>query len=394
MTVWPRPLPTAARLRAVPLLAVTLLTVTLVAVALVAGCGGGSDDRATTGDGTAVAGEDGTLGKVTNVEVLRLEPRPFASRITITGTVEAMHDAVVSAEEVGAIERFHVKLGAHVEGGQPIAQIDDRLLRAQVKQAEAAAGLARETYRRRERLWTEEHVGSELAFIESKLRSAEADAALEALRARLERTTIRAPFDGVFDAKFLDVGEMASPGVPVVRVIDADRLKVTGGVPERFADDVDEGMQARLTFDVLPGVELESPVDFVGAAIDESNRTFTVEIHIDNPHAAIKPAMIAGIELVRTELENVLIVPQNAVSRTTSGYQVFVVEERDGAELAVARPVRLGPSQSNRVVIEQGLEPGDRVITSGNVDDLDRLHIVGESAGDGDEPVAALEGQS
>jgi RND family efflux transporter MFP subunit len=305
-----------------------------------------------------------------------------------------MHDAVVSAEEVGAIERFHVKLGAHVEGGQPIAQIDDRLLRAQVKQAEAAAGLARETYRRRERLWTEEHVGSELAFIESKLRSAEADAALEALRARLERTTIRAPFDGVFDAKFLDVGEMASPGVPVVRVIDADRLKVTGGVPERFADDVDEGMQARLTFDVLPGVELESPVDFVGAAIDESNRTFTVEIHIDNPHAAIKPAMIAGIELVRTELENVLIVPQNAVSRTTSGYQVFVVEERDGAELAVARPVRLGPSQSNRVVIEQGLEPGDRVITSGNVDDLDRLHIVGESAGDGDEPVAALEGQS
>ncbi len=355
----------------------------LLALALLAGAIGCS---AAAGDSDSEAAIDSVMGfKVVNVGVTTVEPTTFTDFIRITGEVEAYSDVTVSAQEIGVITRFLVAKGDRVRRGQVIARIDSEVLTAQVNEARAAAELAQEQHDRRRRLWEDEGIGSEIAYLEAKAQAAVQAARLTTLEARLARTAIRSPVAGIFDEKFLEAGEMAVLGAPVVRVVAIDRLKINGGVPERFAPWVQRNDRAVITFDILPGREVEGAIGYVGSSVDDRSRTFPVEIVIDNPDGILKPQMVANVQLERLNLTDVIVVPQEVVLRTELGYQVFVAKDRDGTTFAVARPVKLGPGYGDRVVIESGLEIGDRLITVGAqlVDDGSRVSIVSTDANDG-----------
>ena len=316
--------------------------------------------------------------RVVNVEVLTATPGSFVDYIRATGEVEALSDVTLSAEETGVIREFFVAKGAWVERGKPIAKIDDAVLKAQVEEARAAAGLAREQYARQRRVWEESQVGSEIALLQTQSQAEAAAARQAALESRLERTVIRAPLSGVFDEKTMEVGEMVMPGARIGRVVATHQLKVSAGIPERFAAELKRGAQARVTFDIFPGRELVGTVSFVGSTVDAENRTFPVEIVLDNPRRLIKPQMVASVQVMRARLEGVIVVPQDVVLRTEAGYQVFVVVDRDGQPVTEARPVTLGPSYGNRVVITEGLTAGDRLVIVGQrlVDPGSRVRIV------------------
>ena len=354
----------------------------LLALALLAGATACS---AAAGDANSEAAVESVIGfKVVNVAVTTIEPTTFTDFIRITGELEAYSDVTVSAQEIGVITRFLVAKGDRVRRGQVIARIDSEVLRAQVNEARAAAELAQEQHDRRRRLFEDEGIGSEITYLESKAQAIVQSARLTTLEARLARTAIRSPVAGVFDEKMLEAGEMAVLGSPVVRVIATDRLKVNGGVPERFAQWVQRDDRAVITFDILPDREVEGAIGYVGSSVDDRSRTFPVEIVIDNPGGILKPQMVANVRLERVNLTDVIVVPQEVVLRTERGYQVFVAEDRDGTTFAVARPVRLGPGYGNRVVIEGGLERGELLITAGAqlVDDGSRVAIVSTNPND------------
>ncbi len=319
------------------------------------------------------------LVRVVNVEVVTVQPSSFTDYVRVTGEVEALSDVLVSAEEGGVIREFYVEKGSAVERGQPLAKIDDAVLAAQVREARAAAQLAREQYERQRSVWEESRVGSEIALLQARSQAEAAAARLAALEARLGKTVIRSPINGILDERYLEAGEMAAPGAAVVRVVAVHKLKVTAGVPERFAPDIRLGVEALVTFDVLPGREFAAEVSFVGSSVDSSSRTFPVEVMLDNPERVIKPRMVANLQIVRRRLEQVIAIPQSAVMRTENGYQVFVAVERDGLLRAEGREVTLGPSHEDLVVISQGLVPGDKVITVGSrlVDAGSRIRVVG-----------------
>ena len=316
--------------------------------------------------------------RVVNVEVTPVSLSPFVDFIRITGEVAALHDVTISAEESGVIARFFVEKGSEVERREAIAKVDDAVLRAQVDEARALAELAREQYERQRRLWEDEKIGSEIAYLQAKSASEAAAARLATLRARLARTVIRSPVAGIFDEKFVEVGEMAVPGAPIARVVSISRVKIVGGVPERFAPSVQVGDSARIRLDVLPDQEFLGKISFVGASVDDRSRTVPIEIVLDNPEGVAKPRMVANVQIERERLDSAVVVPQDVVVRTEDGYQVFVVVEQDGAAVAEARTVALGPSYANRVVIEDGLSVGDRLITLGHrlVDVGSRVRVV------------------
>jgi RND family efflux transporter MFP subunit len=329
-------------------------------------------------------GSPETFARVVKIEARPVQADTFVDYIRATGEVEAMSDVTLSAEETGVIREFYVSKGAAVRAGQPIVKIDDAVLAAQLNEARAAEQLARERYQRQRQVWEEEKIGSEMGYLQAKSQAEVAAARAAALEARLARTVIRAPVAGVFDEKFLEVGEMATPGSRIGRVVAARRVKVTAGIPERFAADVAAGAPARVSFDIFPGEHYAGRVGFVGSTVDPGNRTFPIEIVIDNPRRLIKPRMVANVHVVRQRLSGVIVLPQDLVMRTEQGYQVFVVTERDGASYAEARPVTLGPSYENRVVISEGVVAGDRVIRAGArlVDHGSRVQVVeGEEAG-------------
>jgi multidrug efflux system membrane fusion protein len=116
--------------------------------------------------------------------------------------------------------------------------------------------------------------------------------------------------------------------------------------------------------------------------VDPRDRTFPIEVVIDNPGRVIKPQMVANVLIANHRLQDVVVIPQSAIERTENGYQVYVAVEGDGELLAVARPVRLGPAYENLTVAEDGLSVGDRLIVRGHqlVEAGDRVRIVNEDS--------------
>ena len=343
----------------------------LLAVLALAGCGIQDADGA---DEVPIA-----TGRVLNVEVVALDPRDFSELIRLSGTVVANRDVLVSAEESGIVTAVLVEKGSHVSRGQPIARIDDRLLSSQVAQAKAQAALAGEVWTRRQRLFEEDSVGSELAYLEAKYQAQQADAALATLQRRLERTVVLAPIQGILDDRMVEVGTMVNPGTPVGRIVDLDPVKVAAGVPERYASDVSPGSRATVTIDALEEQTLAATIGFVGAAVNPSNRTFPVELSLPNPGRSLKPEMVANVEVVRRVVRDALVVPRDAVVRVEGGYSAFVVIDQGGVDTVESRSVTLGPSQGNEVVVSTGLHAGDRLVVVGQkqVAAGDRVRVVG-----------------
>jgi len=350
-----------------------------VALALgLAGASMGCGSAAADGAVTAQSGAEG-FTRIVNVETRSVRPERFVEEIQLTATVTASQDVQVAAEESGVVRAIFVEKGTHVRAGQALAKIDDRVLAAQVEQARAQAELADQTWDRRKRLWEQDSVGSEMAYLQARFAAEQTAAALESLRARLDRTTVRAPFDGVLDERSVEVGTMVSPGQVVGRLVALDPVKVRAGVPERYAADVRLGSVASVTFDVLGDRLFQAPIHYVGVTVNPENRTFPIEVELGNPDGLIKPEMVADMAVVRRVLNAVIVVPQDALIRVEDGYVAFVTGRGERGPVARARQLTLGPSARNQVVVTGGIEPGDELIVVGqkSLADGDRINVVG-----------------
>ena len=344
-------------------------------VATSAACGG---DAQADGAAEAAPATDGSgFVRVINVEVAEVAKSEFTEFIRLTGTVLADQDVIVAAEESGIIRELYVEKGSRVRAGQAIAKIDDRVLAAQVNQAKANADLAREIWERRRTLYEEDQVGSELAYLEAKYAAEQTRATYEGLQERLDRTVVRSPLGGVLDARDIEIGTMVQPGTPIARVLVLDPVKVLAGVPERYAADVRRGARVNVIFDVL-GQDFDAELTYVGAAVEPRSRTFPVEFRIPNAEGMIKPEMVANIGLVRSTIDEALVVPEEALVRIENGFVVFVVRGAEGEETVEARTVVRGPAQQNQVVVEEGISAGDRLVVVGQqqVANGDRVRVV------------------
>ena len=338
----------------------------------VSACGGAEAESAELAQGASAT----PTARVINVEVRSLGTETFQEQIRLTGVVQPNRDVMVSAEEGGAIVELLVEKGVQVAVGTPLARIDARILTSQVDQARAQSELAEETWQRRQRLWEQDRVGSELAYLQARSEARQTAAALEALEQRLSRTLVKAPIDGIIDDRMVELGALVSVGTPIVRIVDVTPLKVMAGVPERYALDVSRGASGLVAFDIFPDESFEARVNFVGTTVDQQSRTFMVELTLTDQRGAIKPQMVANLVINRQAIDDAIVVPQAALIRKEDGYVVYLAD----GETARAREVILGPSQQNRVVIREGVSPGDQLIVVGQhtVADGDRIRIVGE----------------
>jgi len=346
----------------------------LMLLAGAAACGGDVEGGGTSEAGVLVKGSS----RVINVELSTVKTRDFVELISLTGTVVAGQDVTLSAQESGVIRRVVVDKGVMVTAGQPLLEVDDAVLRSQVDEATAQASLADETWARRKRLYEEDQVGSELAYLEAKYGAEQAAARLATLQTRLARTVIRAPIDGFLETRMVEVGAMVNVGTNVARIVSLDPVKVVAGVPERYARDVTVGASVTTVFDVLD-ISVDGTISYVAATVNAQNRTFLVELEMANPDGLIKPQMVANLGLVRQTIEDAIVIPQEALIRVEDGYVVFVAEGHGDDAVVVSRAVELGASQRNEVVIEAGLSAGERLIVVGQqqVTAGDRVNVVG-----------------
>ena len=367
---------------------------TLMALTLVIGCSAPESDETEAGVPTAEATEPATSQRrQVRVETLRLQPTSFQDVIEVTGAVEAYNDATVSAQGAGTLV-YRVPRGAYVSRNGRIAQIDSTLMhaaylqtKAQADAAQAQYDLAYDTFKRQEPLFQDSIISAlEFESVRAQYNQASAQfnsakALLAQIREQLNYARIRSSFGGTVETYFAEVGEQVTPGTPIARIVNTQRVKIAAGVPERYANDIEKNSSVRVVLDSYGGMEKEGTVGFVGKAINVNNRTFPVEIELDNSDQVLKPEMVAKIFLTREKLESVIVIPQDAVPLDETGHSVFVVIDESGTLVAERRPVTLGPAYGGNVVVEQGLFAGDEVVVLGqyNLTEGDAVEVVNTS---------------
>ena len=357
------------------------------------------------------------------VDVLVATPGLFEDSIQLTGTVEADNDATLSPDVPGTLT-YVAPVGTFVRAGQTVAQVRASTQQAGVSQARAQAGtaqagiaqaraaveaaraqrqaaqaqfdLAQDQYNRQRPLYRDsilsalEFRGVEQQLASARAQVAQADAGIaqaqgqlrasqaqaqaasagvQSAQSQLANTRVVAPFTGVVEARLMEPGELASPGQPVVRLVGAGGVKVTAGVPERYAGEIEPGTQVRVSPNAYTAEPRGGRVSFVGLAVDEASRTFPIEVAVEDADRTLKPSMVVRLDVTREVLDGAISVPQEAVLRDERGTSVFVAVDGEGARtVAARRVVELGPSSGDEVVLTSGVRPGDRVIVSGQAD--------------------------
>ncbi len=304
------------------------------------------------------------------VSTVEITPSTIQDALVLPGQTEAEQDVLLSAEQSGRVEWVGPREGSRISRGEGLARIDVAALQAALDRAEASARLATAQAERRSRLHDKELLAGEeleLALTEETL----ALAALRDARVALAKGVVRAPFTGTVNHLHVDPGEFVNVGDPVAELVDTQTLRILVSVPELDVRHLRQGQPARVTVDAWPGQEWEGQVDFLAVKADPATKTFTARVVVDNSDGRIRPGMLARVTLLKQVVDDALVVPLFAVVDKGGEYLVFVVE--DG--VARARTVTFGVVAQDRVQIVSGLEPGDRVVVSGQTEIEDGTRV-------------------
>lgn len=223
--------------------------------------------------------------------------------------------------------------------------------RAKVAQAQAALDYARSN------LVQKPAYRANLAALKASVTAAEG--MLRNAQAQLANTVLLSPLNGFVTGRYMDPGGMAAPGQPVLAVQSIREVWVSVGVPEEVSRRIRLGQPAQVGLDAIPGRVFAGRVTQINAAADPTSRQFTVRVAIENAQNLLKPGMFARVTMTTRRIR-ALAVPREAVHDTPQGPVVMVV--RDG-NVAHQVAVRTGIQDPAHIAIEEGLRPGDRVIT-------------------------------
>ena len=304
------------------------------------------------------------IANVTTVNVHVLKPVLVNDQLVLTGHVQPWQEILISAEGAGKIEWQGVKEGDRVQKGQELLKIDTRVMRAQLDQAEAQHKLACQELQRAKTLSTKGVTsGQSLDKCQADCDMAAANVRLMTIR--LEKSVVAAPTDGVIDKLLKEQDEFVDVGIPLLRLVQVQKVKVGAGIPERDVSAFAKNTQpVTVQLDALPGRIFQGKIYRVAPTAEPTTLTFISEIEVDNPEGLIKPGMIARSSLVRKSYPDAIAVPIFSILSMEN--QRYVMLEKEG--IARMRPIEVGVLQGNSVQVVKGLESGDRLIVAGQRD--------------------------
>jgi membrane fusion protein (multidrug efflux system) len=304
-----------------------------------------------------------SLPLVATYEVALQEFNHFTS---FQGTVKTMKNINVYPEMPGQLLEVLVVEGQKVEKNQVLARIDDGGLLAQLAQAKSQLVLAETLFNRQERLWSQ-NIGSEIQFLQAKTQFESAEKAVDALSLQAEKSVVRAPFDGTVDQIFKEPGTIVAPGMgsELFRVVNIDKVYVEVDVPETHITSISEGSKVRVNLSAI-GEEIDARISRVSKVINPSNRSFTVEIPLENKSGFIRPNLMASVAINDYSNKSAIMIPQSVVSENAEGQQYcFALEESTEGYIAKRLIIETGKTSEDFIEVLEGVEKGALLITEG-----------------------------
>ncbi|MCF0064392.1 efflux RND transporter periplasmic adaptor subunit [Dyadobacter chenwenxiniae] len=300
--------------------------------------------------------------KVKPVTIDTLNAETFRHYVELQGTVDAKNNVLVTPKTGGAIVAMYVKEGDYVKAGGIIGKIDNSILSESVEELKTQMSLANTIYEKQKNLW-DQKIGTEIQYLQAKNNKESLERRMSTLNSQLAQTSIVSPMAGVVDMVNVKVGETASPGVGVVRIVNLSNLKVIAKVSDTYAASVKKGDEVIVKFPDLKK-EYKARITFVSTAVDPLSRTFTIEANLPTSKD-IKPNMMAQVQINDAISKNALAIDQNYVQSTEKGNVVYVAVTEGNKKVAKAKEVKTGLSYNGKVEILSGLTAGDQLITLG-----------------------------
>lgn len=286
----------------------------------------------------------------------------FKHYVEVQGTVDAKNSVMVSPKSGGVLTAVYIKEGDNVRQGATLAKVDNSIMRESIAEVQNQLALANTVYEKQARLW-EQKIGTEIQYLQAKNNKEALEKKIATLNTQLGQANIAAPISGVVDQVIAKVGEMASPGMPIARVVNLSNLKIVAKVADSYVASVKKGDEVIVKFPDL-NQEYKARITFVSTTVDPLSRTFRIEANLPSTNS-IKPNMLAQVQINDVTRKDALVIDQNMVQNTENGTVVYVAENEGGKKVAKSRTVKTGLSYNGKIEILAGLQPGDQLITQG-----------------------------
>jgi membrane fusion protein, multidrug efflux system len=313
-----------------------------------------------------------------SVTTLAVEKKEFRRFIDLQGSVATDDMVNASSEMGGRIIRIFIKEGQNVKKGQIVATTDAESLDKQKDEIKKALDLAADVYERQKRLW-EQNIGSEVQYLQAKNNKERLEKSLSTIDVQSRKRNVYAPISGVVDKVFLKEGELAGPGTPIAVVLNMSTVKVVSDVPETYLGKVKNGDKVVVQFPALDK-EMTQTVTMIGRTIDPSNRTFKMEVKLNNGAGELKPNLLSVVKINDLTVKDALFIPVDIIQQEVSGKKfVFVVKDQSGKKVASKAYITTGESADNQIIVTSGLSAGDQIIVKGARSVLEGQNITIES---------------
>jgi len=331
-----------------------------------------ADQKVTTED---IANTATPKVRAVPVEAMIVTTKIVQQNVPLTDVLKPLHSVDVVAEVSGKVKKIVKKLGAKVSTRDTLAYIDDKIPYNQYRQAKSQVLSAENNLKitqlnlKSDKELFENGDISKLAYENSRLtvKTAEANhlsavANLSILEKAFQDTRIVSPISGLISRKFIDLGMMVNPGTPLYRVVDLKSLKIEVGLPQSMVSRVRIGTRARVTISALNSQVFDGEVRFISPQADENSGAFMTEVHIKNsPDLKIRAGMTAKVELLLTDSEKRLTVPEYALVSQDGSHSIYKINQ----QIAQLTEVTVGETFGSQVVIEGGLVNGDTIVVVG-----------------------------
>ena len=303
------------------------------------------------------------------VTAMKLEAQAWQPQLNTVGSLVAARGVDLASEVAGLVRGVKFSSGQDVKAGALLVQLNADAEAAQQRALQQAVDLATTVLARDRRQFAVKAVSqAQIDADEADLRTKQAAVAQQA--ALIAKKTIRAPFGGRLGISTVNPGQYLNPGDRIVTLQELDPLKIDFSLPQRQLSGVRIGQSLTLSVDAFVGKTFTGKVTAISPKVDSTTRNLQIEATVANPDKLLLPGMFVRVDLDSGDKQNMLTLPQTAITYNPYGSTVFVVEP---AKAAGARPtvrqvfVTTGSTRGDQVAVLSGVDAGQQIVTSGQI---------------------------
>ncbi len=302
--------------------------------------------------------------KTLNVATEEIKTRKYEHFIEVQGRVDGDKNVVISPVMGGIINQIHVVEGQQVNKGDLLVSLDASILEQTIQEVRTQLDFTTTLYNKQKALY-DQKIGSEVQYLSAKANMESMQRRLSTLNEQLSQMHVKSPIDGSVEEIPIKAGQMLAPGFPAMKIINLSKIKVMADIAEAYGSKVTKGNDVKLFFPDI-NKEIDAKVTFASKLINSVNRTFLVEVKIDNDGSLpFRANMVAVVKIVDYVNDSAIVIPVNIIQQAKDGDYVMVAVENNGKKTAERRNITTGISSNGNVEVLSGLLTGDKIITIG-----------------------------